>query len=183
MRGPRLTREKPVQSQPDPFDFSEYSSSQDGTDPPPPDPNGPVWGSSPTFGGGFDTSSDPFGPSTMSATAAPDTFVSQQGAFTQGKTPAGWVAGAFMAALVGLVLALVALLGGSVVLAWVGWGLAVFLAAPLLAAHMSADTKERARPVYQPSKLSHTVYWVALVLAAAAIVLSAWEIAEWMGRR
>lgn len=118
----------------------------------------------------------------MSATAPSDTFVSQQGTFTQGKTPAGWVAGAFMAALVGLVLAIVALLGGSVAFAWAGWGLAVFLAAPLLAAHLSADTKERARPVYQPSKLSHTAYWMTLVLAAAGIILSAWEIAEWVGR-
>lgn len=174
----------PVPSTPDPFDFSEYSTSRDGTDTSPPDSGGPVWGNTPTFGGGFTTSPDPFGPGTTSAT--PDAFASAAPArspsFAQGRTPAGWAAAALVTALAGVVLAIVALLGGAVGFAVAGWLLSGPTAALLLAKHMIADTTERALPVYQPSKAAQTLYRVAVGLAAAGIVASAWVIAEWAGR-
>ncbi len=91
-------------------------------------------------------------------------------------------AAALVTALAGVVLAIVALLGGAVGFAVAGWLLSGPTAALLLAKHMIADTTERALPVYQPSKAAQTLYRVAVGLAAAGIVASAWVIAEWAGR-
>ncbi|MDC3728831.1 hypothetical protein JRB27_24215 [Rhodococcus sp. Rp3] len=176
-------REKPVQSPSDPFDFSEYSSSRDGIDTPSTTPSGPAWGSAPTFG----SHPDPFGPGASSpAFASTDVFASEQpvrsSGFSQGKTPVGRVVAACAVAVVGLVLAIIALALGSVGFAVAGWALAGPIAALLLATYMIADTKQRALPVYQPSKAAQVIYWVTVACAAAGVLLGAWQIADWFGR-
>lgn len=165
------------------FDFTEYSSSRDGTDTPSLNPSTAGWGSdAPTFG----FSSDPFGGSAGSSMAAPaDMFALQQtpvsAGVEQGRTPVGWAAGAAAVALVGLVFALVAVNGGSVLFAAIGWVMSV-PAAFLLAKHISADTTQRTRAVYQPSVFPRIVYWSAVALTGLGILLNAWQIADWAGR-
>lgn len=165
------------------FDFSEYSSSRDGADTPSLDPSAAVWGSEvPTFG----FSSDPFGGAAGPSIAAPaDMFATLQTGVSvgveQGRTPIGWAAGAAAVALVGLACAVVAIRGGPVLFATIGWFMS-WPAAYLLAKHISADTRQRTRAVYQPSVLPRIVYWSAVAFTGLGIVLNAWQIADWAGR-
>lgn len=71
---------------------------------------------------------------------------------------------------------------GSVGFAFAGWALSGPAAALVLAKYMITDTKERALPVYQPSKPSQVVYWTAVGFAALGVLVSAWQIADWFGR-
>ena len=84
--------------------------------------------------------------------------------------------------MTGLVLAGIAVVVGSVGVAAGGWILAGPIAALLLATYMIADTKQRAFPVYQPSKPAQFIYWATVALAAIGVLVSAWQIADWFGR-
>ncbi|MFL1592767.1 hypothetical protein NQ854_07685 [Rhodococcus ruber] len=78
-----------MQSPSDKFDFSEYSSSRDGTDTPSPDPSEAVGGSAPTIA----STPDPFGPDASSVFATADVFVPERLAdssrLARGRIPVG----------------------------------------------------------------------------------------------
>lgn len=173
-----------MHSSSDPFDFSEYSSSRDGTDTPPSDS---PWSAGPPAGGGFGIPNDPFSGFATQGVPTGDSFATLQqparpSGLEQGRTPLGWVLGAFVVVLVGVGATLLAVALGPVAWAFLGWSMAGPVAALLLAQHMVADTKERTLPTYDASRFLQGTYWLSVALAAVGIVLGAWQIAEWAGR-
>src|SRR5690606_33726660 len=138
-----------------------------------PGSSGPSWGSdTPAFG----SVPDPFASPASASPFTSDAFASEQPSraslLAQGKTPVGWSAAACVVAFAGAMLAIVAVLTGSVAYAFVGWALSGPAAALVLAKYMITDTKERALPVYQPSNPSQVVYWTAVGFAALGVLVS-----------
>lgn len=83
----------------------------------------------------------------------------------------------------GVVAAVVAILAGTAVVpAMAAWFVAGPLAFSALALYVSRDTRERARGTYTAPGWAPTGYWVAVVTALVAVVLTAFRIAQWAGR-
>lgn len=93
-----------------------------------------------------------------------------------------WLWSAALAAVVGVGLALVACIGGSVVAGAVGWAFAGLVTFGLLACFTMLDTRQRAMSVYAKSATAGIVYGVVMAAAFAGVVLGAWSIADWAGR-
>lgn len=82
-----------------------------------------------------------------------------------------------------LVAALVAVLAGANIwVAGVAWVLAGPLAFSTLALYISRDTRERGRGTYTAPTWAQAGYWVAVVVALVAVVVTAWRIAQWAGQ-
>lgn len=169
-------------SAPNPFDFSDYSSSQSDAD-----AHWPV--GSPSAG----SASNPFAAAPPAGTAAGPAFgapgdpfgaapARPTGGVLQGRPPMGWLWSAALAALVGVGLTLVALTGGAVLAGVIGWAFAGLVAFGLLAFFTVVDTRQRAMSVYAKSESARVVYCVVAVLAFAGVALGAWSIADWAGR-
>lgn len=72
--------------------------------------------------------------------------------------------------------------GGVPVLAVAAWALAGPAAFAMLGAFTTADTRRRAHSVYVAPTWLRAAYWVAVVAALVAVVVTAYRIAEWVGR-
>lgn len=72
--------------------------------------------------------------------------------------------------------------GAAVPVALVSWVLAGPLAIGLLAVFVTRDARAQTRPVYVRPDWIGALYGVTIVIAAAGILLSAWRIADWVGR-
>lgn len=170
---------------PDPFDFSDYSSSEARSDHGPHVEPDRVTG----FSGGFDAPYQapapgfpPGGPASFGS-HNPDGVFDNAGVRTpvaMTSTPIGWLIAAALVALVGLILALASFGSGPIaVAAWVVSGLT---AIGVLAVFTVRDTKARAGAFYsQPVWVPWTVR-VVFVLSCAGVLISAWNIADWIGR-
>lgn len=96
--------------------------------------------------------------------------------------PLHLVAAALAVACVGVILGAVAvLLDQNVLLAATGWVLAGPSAIGVLAWFSSADTRRRMSSVYSAPVWLSRAYWAVLVVCAAGIGLSAWQLALWAG--
>lgn len=94
--------------------------------------------------------------------------------------PFEWLAIAGAVALVGGTVAL--LWGAAPALAFVAWALAGPAAVLLLAVFSLRDVRRQAAPVYTAPPWASAAYWGVVVLVAAAVVASAWQIGQWSGR-
>lgn len=165
-----------------PFDFSGYASSP----PPSGGPGGPVqptWGAPDpqTQAGAPQAGAHPWGAPAPAPTAE-NAFagVSTAQEIIVAKPPVLWVSLAAAAAVIGLVVAVVS--GGGSALAIVAWVLAGPVAIGLLAVHTLIDTNRRASAVYSEPGWLKPAYWGVLAVAGVGILLSAWLIADWIGR-
>jgi hypothetical protein len=93
--------------------------------------------------------------------------------------PVLWLALGAAASLLGGAVAVV--LGESLVWALVGWALSGPLAIGLLGRFVQLDTKRRALPTHLEYGWVKPVYVVCVVLALAAVILSALRIGFWAG--
>lgn len=161
-----------------PFDFSEYSSSRT--------PSDDAEGFEPSTWGPHDAGNpSPFGapdPASYGGGPAAGVFAEAPVAdeITVAKPPVLWLALAAAAALASLLVAGIALSAPS--LALVGWALAGPIAIGLLAVFTLVDTGRRAAAVYAEPTWAKPAYWGVLAVAGVGILLSAWRIAEWIGR-
>lgn len=173
-----------MSSSPDPFDFSDYTS-----------PRREASGQWPTGSPAADPLFNPFGGEPVAATdfartGTTDTAVDSFGTAparsitvsAQGSPPLHWLAFAALAALAGIAATAVALGGGPVPFALLGWGLAGLVAFGLLAVFTVLDTRKRALAVYAASGLALLAYKGVVVVAGVGVLLGAWSIADWAGR-
>ncbi|KJF19590.1 MULTISPECIES: hypothetical protein [Rhodococcus] len=163
---------------PDPFDFSDYSRPQPGHGGPP----DPGVGDFTRSSGGFNT---PPAPNQHPGMPTGDSF-SGAGASTvvQVRTaPTAWLAAAGAVATIGLIVAVVAFVvldsGPVAVVAWILGGP---VAIGLLALFTYRDTQARASAFYTEPLWVSSVTRVVLAISCIAVLISAWNIADWIGR-
>jgi hypothetical protein len=95
--------------------------------------------------------------------------------------PIGWLVAAIVAGLVAL--AVVLGFGGAVEWAVVAWVIAGPVAIGLLAGFTIHDNRRQTSPLYDNRRpLVPSLYWPAVAVAGAGIAISAWYIADWVGR-
>lgn len=87
---------------------------------------------------------------------------------------------AFLTALVGLAGAII--FGAIGWLALCAWLLSGLVTLSLLATFTSIDNGRRASLFYSVSTFALVLYWATLAVAFAGIIISAWHIADWIGR-
>jgi hypothetical protein len=169
-------------TRPGPFDFSQYrpdlKSNGAATA-----PVGDSLGESPLYsrpdvsetlaGTGGDVAQGPFGTDEWAGT---DDLVTS-GAPSR---PVTWLCLASVAALAGLVVA--APRFTSTWLYAMSWLLAGPVAVGLLAVYSRRDTQQQAKVFYTISAWSPWAYRAVLVVSALGVLLSAWRIADWVGR-
>lgn len=170
-----------------PFDFSEYTDPRHGSGGSSyPGSNGPVGAGPDPWAGAAATG---FGPPTFGPPKQPEQGRQQHvfggnpqpaDTIVLGRPPVVWLAVAGVVALVGAVLAIVA--GGSAAFAVVAWLLAGPAAIGVLAVYTVLDTQQRALPVYAQPTWTRAAYGGVLAVAAVGILISAWFIADWIGR-
>jgi hypothetical protein len=153
-----------------PFDFSKYNSS--GPEPVSPRSltEGPL--QPPSAGHAADVSFA-FGSHQTMANLAPHLSA-------PAKAPVVWLAGAIACAVVSLVVA--AGFGASPALAISAWLVGGPVAIALIAFFSLRDTQARTRTLYSADAMVPWLYRLALVLSLAAVVVSALNIANWVGR-
>lgn len=150
-----------VSTSPNPFDFSQYTSTH-------PVSQGPDIGQQVPV----PVPESPFGFGTDPAFSAP---------LEAARPPVGWIVAAGALALLGLAGAVV--LGTDVRLAVVSWLLAGPVAIGLLAVFTVRDTGQRAKPVYTAPSWVTAAYRVTLGLSLLGVVAGALRIADWAGRQ
>jgi hypothetical protein len=99
--------------------------------------------------------------------------------------PIAWLVAAGAAVVAGLALAVGPLTAPDrfpFALVFAAWVLCGPLAIMLLAGFTVADAAAQARTLVVPSPGLRVCYWVVFVAALAGIVLSAWSIAQFVGR-
>lgn len=153
-----------------PFDFSKYNSS------------GPEPVSSRSLTGGQ--------PQSPAADNPADVFFAFDSHQTEvnlaphlgapAKAPVIWLAGAVACAVASLVLA--AGFGGSPALAISAWLVGGPVAIAMIAFFSLRDTRARTHTLYSADAMVPWIYRLALVLSLAAVVISALNIANWIGR-
>jgi hypothetical protein len=95
--------------------------------------------------------------------------------------PIGWIIGAIVAGVAALTVVLV--FGGAIEWAWAGWVIAGPIAIGLLAGFTIFNIRRQASPLYDDrGSLVPSLYWLAVVIAGAGVAISAWYIADWVGR-
>jgi len=120
---------------------------------------------------------DPFSFDTGTQTGGPPAAA---GAFPA-RIPLWWLGLGIATSVVAAVGAL--LYGRAVPVAFLCWVLAGPVSIGLLAVHVLRATAVRAGPTtYTESGATVPLYWTALAVAAIGIGLSAWQIADWVGR-
>jgi hypothetical protein len=98
-----------------------------------------------------------------------------------GSPPLGWLVAALVIALAAAATAFV--LRTSVVAAAICWAAAGPLAIGMVARYSVADTRQQARVVYTRRAWASGLYWGTVVVLLVAVVVCAWPIADWAGRR
>jgi len=94
--------------------------------------------------------------------------------------PVQWLYAAFAAAVVAIgVASLLGTLPAAEISAWVLGGP---IAIALVAAFTLNDTKSRTFPLYSASQMVLWLYRATVAASLAAVVVSAWGIANWVGR-
>lgn len=153
-----------------PFDFSQYNGSQtrDSVATPTGGPDGGLPGSVDWIGG-----SSVFG----TASSSPDSSGLPRGVVS---APVPWLFSAFGAAFLSLVLASV--FGAAPVAAISAWVLGGPIATALVAVFTLKDTKSRTFPLYSGSRVVPWLYRITIAASLAAVLVSAWSIANWAGR-
>ncbi|WP_190987949.1 hypothetical protein [Pseudarthrobacter sulfonivorans] len=96
------------------------------------------------------------------------------------KAPVIWLAGAIACAVVSLVVA--AGFGATPALAISAWLVGGPIAIALIAFFSLRDTRARTHTLYSADAMVPWIYRLALVLSLAAVVISALNIANWVGR-
>lgn len=97
---------------------------------------------------------------------------------TIGRTPLKWLVVAVLVAAIGAVLSL--MLSGAGMIA--GWLLCGPIAFGIIAFFVNRDMRQRTKAVYVRSTLYAPLYWGAIVLAFAAVFVSAYQLANWAAR-
>ncbi|MGN2638651.1 hypothetical protein ACTD5D_21260 [Nocardia takedensis] len=97
-----------------------------------------------------------------------------------GKPPLAWLAAAAASVALGVVAAVLAGRSAAAVAAWVLTGP---IALGLLAVYTRADLEQQARYSYLRSPYATVVYAVVLAAAAAGVLFSGWNLADWLARR
>jgi hypothetical protein len=196
--------------QPNPFDFSDFGPPRRPASPTPPPagPGGQPPAAPPPGGGGFSTGFDPWAnaPKTQPRSRQQEAFgeagggdvfrqSGRHGAFGQSGAlglgalatagpPLVWFVVALALAVAGVALALViALSGGVLATALVGWLLAGPIAIGALALYTRVDTRRRTESIYSAPRWAGTLYWAVLAVCLVGIALGAWQIALWAGRQ
>lgn len=178
---------------PDPFDFSEYSRPQPGNSGAPDQGGGDFTRPSGGFGAPPSLSQQPpsgFGqpPSGFGqppGMAAVDSFggVGPSAPVQMRTAPTAWLTAAGAVAVIGLIVAVVALAAlDSGPLAVVAWVLSGPVAIGLLAAFTYRDTQARASAFYSEPLWVPWATRVVLAVSCIAVLISAWNIADWIGR-
>lgn len=96
------------------------------------------------------------------------------------KAPVIWLAGAIACSVLSLVVA--AGFGASPALAILAWLVGGPVAIALIAFFSLRDTRARTHTLYSADAMVPWLYRLALVLSLAAVVVSALNIANWVGR-
>jgi hypothetical protein len=125
-------------------------------------------------------SSSDFGPpgSTPASVFAPPVAL---GALEVATPPIGWIVAAIVAGVAAL--AVVLGFGGAIEWAAVGWVVAGPIAIGLLAAFTIHNVRRQTSPLYDDrAPLVPALYWPAVVIAGVGVAISAWFIADWVGR-
>jgi hypothetical protein len=171
---------------PDPFDFSEYSRPQPGNSGVPDQGAGDFTRSSGGFGAPPPLSQQsPPGFGQPPGMAAVDSFggVGPSAPVQMRTAPTAWLTAAGAAAVIGLIVAVVALAAlDSGPLAVVAWVLSGPVAIGLLAAFTYRDTQARASAFYTEPLWVPWATRVVLAVSCIAVLISAWNIADWIGR-
>jgi hypothetical protein len=181
-------------SSPDPFDFSDYSRPETDSR----TRREPDSADFTRFSGAFDQ--DPgnhrgFAPSELApsefaqsglspqySSSGPGPFGSDVGPATVRAVtpPVVWLSAAGFVAVVGVVIALCSFASGT--LAVVAWTLSGIVAIGVLAAFTVRDTRARASAFYSQPVWIPWVVRAVLVISCAGVLISAWNIADWIGR-
>lgn len=181
-------------SSPDPFDFSDYSrpETDSGTR------RHPDSTDFTSYPGSFDQepgnhrafAPSDFAPSQFAQSgSSPQNLSNGPGPFgsavgmapTRAVTPpVVWLSAAGFVALVGVVLALCSF--GSGTLAVIAWIISGIVAIGVLAAFTVRDTRARASAFYSQPVWIPWVVRAVLVISCAGVLISAWNIADWIGR-
>lgn len=99
---------------------------------------------------------------------------------TVSRPPLVWLLISLLLALAGLAGAILVAPGGS--LGIYTWLLSGPVAFALLVVFTVIDNSRRASLFYRVSSVAQLLYWATLVVAFAGVIVSAWHVADWVGR-
>lgn len=168
---------------PDPFDFSDYSRPRSENGGVPDQGHADFTRSSGSFGAPSSGQQQRVFGQPPGASPAASGSVGRSAPAQMRTAPATWLTAGGAAAVIGLTVAVVAMIaldsGPVAVLAWILGGP---VAIGLLAVFTHRDTQARASAFYsEPTWISISTR-VVLVTSCIAVILSAWNIADWIGR-